>query len=576
MYARKRPRVRRSSRFVGLAMIVLGMTLALTAPFGTSLAQAAPARRATRVPALTAYVVASDSTVTPINLATNTPRTPISGIALPEAIAITPNGATAYVTDPYHNNVTPSESTSDTLGAQLTGITLLGAIAITPNGATAYVTRGNAGVTPINLATKTAGATISVAYAGDIAITPNGATAYVTDPYDNIVTPINLATNTPGATITGISFPGAIAITPNGSTAYVTSGGAGVVTPINLATNTAGTPILVAGLPPAADEPLGIAITPNGATAYLTSGQVPNFIDGPGAVTPINTATNTAGTPIPVGTNPGSIAITPNGLTAYVASFGCVPPPPGVPPRVNPCLGPADDNIVTPINLVTNTPGATITVGLVPTGIAITPDQAPVAHLSVTPAEPGQPTDFDASASTVTLGTITTYAWNFGDDSAATTSTPTTAHTYTTPGPYTATVTETDSAGTSTTQVFTGQTMSNNGGPSAVASQSFAVVPPLAIATSSLPGGSVWSRTNRVKYSATLAASGGSPPYKWLLASGSTPLPPGLKLKKSTGVISGKATTAGTYSFTAQVVDTKVGKPKTQNTATATLSITIS
>jgi hypothetical protein len=30
------------------------------------------------------------------------------------------------------------------------------------------------------------------------------------------------------------------------------------------------------------------------------------------------------------------------------------------------------------------------------------------------------------------------------------------------------------------------------------------------------------------------------------------------------------------YSFTAQVVDTKIGKPKTQNTATATLSITIS
>jgi PKD repeat protein len=103
--------------------------------------------------------------------------------------------------------------------------------------------------------------------------------------------------------------------------------------------------------------------------------------------------------------------------------------------------------------------------------------QVPVAHLSVTPAEAGQPTGFDASASTVAFGSISTYAWNFGDGSTASTSTPTTSHTYATPGPYTATVTETDSAGTSTTQVFTGQTMSRNGGLSAVASENFTVAP---------------------------------------------------------------------------------------------------
>ncbi len=35
-------------------------------------------------------------------------------------------------------------------------------------------------------------------------------------------------------------------------------------------------------------------------------------------VTPIATATNTAGPPITVGTGPTAIAITPNGATAYV------------------------------------------------------------------------------------------------------------------------------------------------------------------------------------------------------------------------------------------------------------------
>ena len=74
-------------------------------------------------------------------------------------------------------------------------------------------------------------------------------------------------------------------------------------------------------------------------------------------------------------------------------------------------------------------------------------------------------------------------------------------------------------------------------------------------------------------YTAGLAASEGNPPYKW----SSNPLPPGLKLHRSTGVISGRATTAGTYSFAVQVVDARTeAKPHTQEVATVQLSITIS
>jgi YVTN family beta-propeller protein len=447
--------------------MILGM-MALAAPIGNSRAEATP------TPAWTAYVVNGD-TITPVDTTTNTAGTPITGFALPVGIAITPNGATAYVTDSFDKTVTPIDLATDT---PETPITVTGgssadtpaAIAITPNGATAYVTSGNTLVWPINLATGTVGTPITVQFAQNIAITPNGATAYVTDPYDNVVTPINLATNTPETPITGISFPSAIAITPNGATAYVTSEGGSIATPINLTTNTPGTPITVAGLPSSAEQPFAIAITPNGSTAYVASGEGDLGINGPGEVTPINTATNTAGTPIPVGDNPLGIAVTPDGSTAYVTIYGCIPPPP---PVTSSCSSP--DNIVTPINTATNAAGTSVTVGTNPARITFTPDQAPVARLSVTPAVAGQPTSFDASASTVAVGTITSYAWNFGDGSLATTSTPTTTHTYTTPGPYTATVTETDSAGTSTTQVFTGQTMSNNGGPSAVASESFTV-----------------------------------------------------------------------------------------------------
>ncbi|HEY2054905.1 MAG TPA: choice-of-anchor D domain-containing protein, partial [Solirubrobacterales bacterium] len=50
---------------------------------------------------------------------------------------------------------------------------------------------------------------------------------------------------------------------------------------------------------------------------------------------------------------------------------------------------------------------------------------------------------------------------------------------------YTPSVTETDSAGTSTTRVFTGQTVSRNGGPGATASRSVTVVAPRAVASPS-------------------------------------------------------------------------------------------
>jgi PKD repeat protein len=86
----------------------------------------------------------------------------------------------------------------------------------------------------------------------------------------------------------------------------------------------------------------------------------------------------------------------------------------------------------------------------------------------------------------VAYGTITSYAWNFGDGNTATTSAPTTAYVYSTVGSYTATVTETDSAGTSTTQVFNGKTVSRNGGASAKTSRSVSIAPPPPVNTSVL------------------------------------------------------------------------------------------
>jgi hypothetical protein len=69
-------------------------------------------------------------------------------------------------------------------------------------------------------------------------------------------------------------------------------------------------------------------------------------------------------------------------------------------------------------------------------------------------------------------------------------------------------------------------------------------------------------------YSAPLAASGGTAPYSWSLASGQ--LPPGLSLAAS-GQISGTPSAAGSYSFTVKVTDSS----NPVQTATAPLSITV-
>ncbi|MGZ6987468.1 MAG: putative Ig domain-containing protein, partial [Thermoanaerobaculia bacterium] len=119
-------------------------------------------------------------------------------------------------------------------------------------------------------------------------------------------------------------------------------------------------------------------------------------------------------------------------------------------------------------------------------------------------------------------------------------------------GTFTFTVKVTDSLGTTKTAVLT----------------ITVVNPPLLITTTTLPNG-----VNGSAYSVTLLASGGAPPYSWLLASGTLPNPaaPAFAIS-SGGVISGTPSAAGTFSFTVMVTDSAT---PTANTATANLSITI-
>ena len=79
---------------------------------------------------------------------------------------------------------------------------------------------------------------------------------------------------------------------------------------------------------------------------------------------------------------------------------------------------------------------------------------------------------------------------------------------------------------------------------------------PLQITTTALTVGAVQS-----SYAASVAVTGGVPPYAWSITSGHLPI--GLTLSSSTGIIAGTPTLAGTYAFTLTVQDSKAAAAST-------------
>ncbi len=474
-----------------LALVVLtafltGVAGVITPP-GAAEAAPAPAGTTLRsLPARSWIAVAADPFgVVPVDVATAAPGTPadltnadLNVASLPQAVAITPDGKTAYVLS-NANQVYPYDLATGSFEAPITLPVPAGsssdnlvAIAITPDGSAAYVAEYSAGVIiPIDLATNQPGTPITlgsdqgapVASPGGVAVSPDGSTLWVNADgnSDDVLVPINLATGSAGAPVVLTSYPGAegVAITPDGKTAYAVNYQNGVI-PVTLATRSAGGAISLGS-----SNPEGIAISPDGSTAWVTESAGGT---GAGAVVPIAVPGGTVGTTITDASisDPAGIEVAPDGKSVIVGNNGF-------------SAGGTGDNYMTIISSASRTVTATVDVSSLgekqADTLAIQPDQAPVAKLAISPAGAGQATGFDASASTVAVGSIVSYAWSFGDGSTSNTTSPTTSHSYAAPGTYSASVTETDSAGTSTTRVFTGATVSLNGGPSATTSQSFTV-----------------------------------------------------------------------------------------------------
>jgi hypothetical protein len=188
------------------------------------------------------------------------------GFSYPRDIAITPNGAYAYVADNIAGTVIVWRLSDDTLYATITGLPGCQSLEVTPSGTYVYVSAGS--LKRITVSTNTVTATIATSGSPmRIAINSTSTRAYVSDyASSGKLDVINLSTDALLTTVTGVGgYPQAVAITPDDAYVYVAHNAG--VTKIRTSDNTiVGS---ITGLPTYC---VGLKVTPDGTKVIVSSG----------------------------------------------------------------------------------------------------------------------------------------------------------------------------------------------------------------------------------------------------------------------------------------------------------------
>ncbi|WP_082809482.1 serine/threonine-protein kinase [Tsukamurella tyrosinosolvens] len=259
----------------------------------------------------------SGSTVTVIDTASGTAVKTIVVDPGPSGIAIMPDGATAYTTN--NETISVINTRTNALARNIPVAAHPQSIAIRPDGKAAYITHndcseggGGRAVTVFDTTLNVVSKTISVGRCPyGVVVSPDGRMAYVTNLGDETVSVIDTATSTVTKTINVGAMPGNAAVLPNGAAVYVTNAGAGTVSVIDARTGVVTNTISVGGVPQQ------VAFTPNGAVGYVTS----SGDDGtPGVVSVIDTATNSVIRKIVAGKGSAGVAVDASGIV-YVANY---------------------------------------------------------------------------------------------------------------------------------------------------------------------------------------------------------------------------------------------------------------
>ena len=265
-----------------------------------------------------AFVPLQTGSVLAIDLTSKQVASTIDTGGRPYAIALTRDGARAYVTDVSGQSL----FALDTANASLTKTipleameqpTRTPAVAVSRDGWWVYVT--NAGNMDDHLSIIDAGANKAYGVHGlggvhpvGVAVSPDGNRVFVAGCKLGCVDGNLLVMDaTSGSIVSSIHLtaaPVGLALSPDGSRAYTPTGLAGTVQVIDLASGTM-TSISVDA------EPLGIDVDPRGIFVYVTC-------YGASEVMVIDTRTNAVVATVSVANEPRSIAVSPDSKFAYV------------------------------------------------------------------------------------------------------------------------------------------------------------------------------------------------------------------------------------------------------------------
>ena len=410
------------------------------------------------------FAIRPDGSLLPVDCHPSTNCNAGLAPAGPDGVAVSPSGRFLYVTN-YGGNIAPST-------------------------VSAFAVNADGSLSPI--ACNSAPSCTTEPGAEGVAVSPSGRFLYVTSFFapgpidvfainaDGSLSPV--ACN-PTANCNAGGGPQGVAITPSGQFLYTADTASRTVSAFAINADGSLTPIACSPASNCATgiNPSGLAISPSGRFLYTS-----NY--GDDSISAF--AINADGSLSPIACNPTSscntgegsyaLAISPSGRFLYAPTYSST--------GVVSVFAIGADGSLSP---VTCTPASNCNVGVNagPLSITAQPDQAPAAAFRATVGQAASASSFDASASSDVDGQVVRFDWSFGDGTTLQNGGVSPQHVYANPGSYVVSLTVSDDAGCSTTQVFTGQTVSCNGGPVATASATITVLAHgTTTATASAPG----------------------------------------------------------------------------------------
>lgn len=401
-------------------------------------------------------------------------------------IAITPDGKYLYDTNYASGDLSEySIGLDGTLSSLSPATVATGSeptqVAVSPDGHNVYVANygtGAAGTGSVSVYDVGSGGVLSLAATvttglsepSGLAISPDGASVYVGDSGTDSIVEFNRsasgtlslkATSSVDTDNTGYID---LAITPNGNSVY--SSGTNTDT-IDEFTVGSGGELAAMATATEGEGSFQVTISPNGRNVYApscaASGVYQYSVSSSGELTPLTPAEVSS-----AGDCPELAWMTADGASLYSPDFG----------TGGAAAGDVSQFSVSSTGALSLKSPASVPAGAGAAAIMIPPDQSPIAAFKSKSAAAGTRTKFNGSKSSAPDGSIARYDWSFGDGTSLSNGGQTPSHTYKKAGTYKVTLTVTDDAGCSTTQVFTGQTAYCNGGSAATITHKVKIAKP--------------------------------------------------------------------------------------------------